>query len=340
MEDDEEMALMSDVAFMRMYGYLFDFVMIFPVLSSVDKRSAGQDWAAANGASMKHLILSMADGGLETKMYYSVDSDEVYLLIRATTERLKTEAIRQGYMLQFDRYMLKDQCHLGVVVDGVRTSKPIKIDDPEQFSTLDPYEFIYCPYKSDQRLQVLYRTYGKIKSPFRSVDRLKLIKSILINSKTLCGGCGIQVSEALAHGCIKGFFALHDKDEKELLRDYWLRFDYLANGMPFEMIRDYFGEKITMYYIWLAHYMDWLLLASLIGIIVQVVVELESTPDASIVPYYGIVMCVWSTLYIESWKRRNSKVSMKWGMTDFESREQDRPEFKGEQVRLLIEVVL
>jgi anoctamin-10/anoctamin-7 len=332
-EEDEGVGIMSDPAFMRLHGYLFDFVMIFPVLSNNDRKSAGQDWAAQNGASMKNLLLSMADGGLETKMYYSVDSDEVFVLIRATTVRLKIEAVRQGYMLQLDRYMLKDQCHLGVVVDGVRTSKPIIIDDPERFSALDPYEYIYCPYKSDQRLQVLYKTYGKIKSPFRSVDRLKLIKSILINSKSMHGGCGIQVAECIEHGCMKGFFSLHDTEEKELLRDYWLRFDYLAGGMPFEMIRDYFGEKITMYYVWLAHYMNWLLVASAIGIAVQAFVYSEETPDASVVPYYGIVMCVWSTLYIESWKRRNSTVAMEWGMTDYESREQDRPEFKGEQIK-------
>lgn len=38
-------------------------------------------------------------------------------------------------------------------------------------------------------------------------------------------------------------------------------------------------------------------------------------------------MAIWSTFFLESWKRHESFVAMTWGMTDTEKSEQIRPEF-------------
>ena len=41
-----------------------------------------------------------------------------------------------------------------------------------------------------------------------------------------------------------------------------------------------------------------------------------------------MMMMLWSTFYLESWKRRNATVAMKWGMAGFETEEQMRPQFE------------
>lgn len=42
----------------------------------------------------------MSRGGLQTKMFYSVQKDEVYVKIRASMTRLKLEAARIGYKVR------------------------------------------------------------------------------------------------------------------------------------------------------------------------------------------------------------------------------------------------
>jgi hypothetical protein len=39
-------------------------------------------------------------------------------------------------------------------------------------------------------------------------------------------------------------------------------------------------------------------------------------------------MALWATLYLESWKRKEKRTALEWGMIDFESEEQSRPEFQ------------
>jgi len=40
-------------------------------------------------------------------------------------------------------------------------------------------------------------------------------------------------------------------------------------------------------------------------------------------------MIIWSTFFIEFWKRRQITVAMQWGVHGFEAEETDRPEFQG-----------
>ena len=51
-------------------------------------------------------------------------------------------------------------------------------------------------------------------------------------------------------------------------------------------------------------------------------------PDSPSIPYYTVFMSLWATLYLESWKRKEKTTALDWGMIDFESEEQSRPEFE------------
>jgi hypothetical protein len=55
------------------------------------------------------------------------------------------------------------------------------------------------------------------------------------------------------------------------------------------------------------------------------------------VPYFGIFMCIWSTAFLEAWKRRNAVLAMEWGMHGYEQQEVDRPQFSGDTVDSHIE---
>ena len=49
-----------------------------------------------------------------------------------------------------------------------------------------------------------------------------------------------------------------------------------------------------------------------------------------VLPFYSLVITVWSIVMLEYWKREESRTALQWGMSDFEATEQVRPEFFGE----------
>ncbi|CAM9682989.1 unnamed protein product, partial [Phaeothamnion confervicola] len=98
---------------------------------------------------------------------------------------------------------------------------------------------------------------------------------------------------------------------------------------PFEEIRQYFGEKIGLYFVFLGHYTTWLVSLSIVGVIVFLNVLIELTCDAVLIPYMCIFVSFWSVLLLEYWKRREGTIAMEWGMANFETTERDRPQFKG-----------
>ena len=46
-------------------------------------------------------------------------------------------------------------------------------------------------------------------------------------------------------------------------------------------------------------------------------------------PWYAITICLWSTVFLELWKRKNAVLAYEWDVDQFEDTEPDRPEFFG-----------
>ena len=45
------------------------------------------------------------------------------------------------------------------------------------------------------------------------------------------------------------------------------------------------------------------------------------TIDTPLLPFFGVMMTVWSTLFTEIWKRKNAELSYAWGVLGIEERE-------------------
>jgi len=159
---------------------------------------------------------------------------------------------------------------------------------------------------------------------------------------------------------ILGYFPLHDEVWKNQLRAKWVTWappayypmddvgyllgkDWHQYGcslplavweQPLEDVREYFGEKVTMYFAWLGHYTKWLVLVSLLGVVVQINVIAEYTDfSATLTAPYGLFVTLWCTFFTEAWKRKEIYYAMKWGTigTSSESSE-SRPEYKGRNI--------
>ncbi|EGD83651.1 hypothetical protein PTSG_04257 [Salpingoeca rosetta] len=181
--------------------------------------------------------------------------------------------------------------------------------------------------------------------------------------------------ERLIHkGVYTKAFPLHDSDLSGLqqgqrlqLDDKWASWKNWYHHQPIDTVRDYFGERVAFYFLWLGFYTKWLVVPAALGIVtffigtglldsVDVQELCNSTKticatcsscetwslkdacqayrysyliDNHATVAYAVFMCLWATLFLEFWKRRQIRAAWSWGVSDFQKLEPQRPEFQG-----------
>ncbi|KAL4144975.1 hypothetical protein PRNP1_012649 [Phytophthora ramorum] len=316
----KDVRLQLDEEFERDNGYSFDYVLVFQVHDEAAELSEQQ-----KKFSMRTILQHLARGGIETKMFYSSDRGHVFCKLRATLERLSKEADRIDYKVEFDPTELRKIAETGYEEENI---KKINIKDEHQVSHRDPFENIFAKFDVEPRLYPAYRKYGHKQIPFRGVDRIKLMLNIVKTRGE--GGCGLNLSELLKDKCLVATFPLHDPEELSKLREKWFSWKFAPWAQPLTDIKDYYGEKVGLYFAWLGHYTTWLIAPALVGCALFANVLVEDTADSVLVPYFGLFMALWSIFYYEYWKRYNSTLALEWGMSTFEEEEVERPEFEGQ----------
>jgi anoctamin-10/anoctamin-7 len=310
-------------------------------------------------------------GGLECRLFYSADQEEVFCKVRAPFERLAREADRIDMKVEFDPDRLRTlweetgvkHPETTIVIDGVETAvfiqKPVvmPLEDPHQGCSfinglvygheLPPYVNIFAPFDQDERYDPLYLRANRLDTRdqdeddrnadreghfyFREVDRIKILMSIIRTKANPYFGCDLDVPKLLKEKALLGFYPLHNQEAQNWLYKQWMRLDTIPNNQPFDEIKDYFGEKIALYFHWLAEYTTFLCVPGAIGILMAIDEASEKTADTSSAPAFGLMMCAWSTLFLESWKRREAKVALEAGMAGFEDDEESsasvRPQY-------------
>ncbi|XP_031159665.1 anoctamin-7 isoform X3 [Sander lucioperca] len=118
-------------------------------------------------------------------------------------------------------------------------------------------------FKTTQRHQVLYeilaRTpYGSVKKGEVGIDRL-LSEKVFSAAYPLHEG-GFQPPTPPVPPESFGL--------RQILYSYWATWSSWRRYQPLDHIREYFGEKIALYFAWLGCYTGWLLPASLVGTVI------------------------------------------------------------------------
>jgi hypothetical protein len=194
---------------------------------------------------------------------------------------------------------------------------------------------VYLPYEQEIN-EKLYLTPHHAVNPFVKSIRLKLLYALLRAPKRE-GGCALELQQLLYQEKILALFPLHDsKFAKDIMYKIW-EWSIYPWHVPFEDLREYFGEKVALYNLFIAHYSSWLRIPSFIGLAFQVVVWVTLNFSHPVLPFYSLIVTVWSIVMLEFWKRTQSTVALEWGMTDFEQSEQDRPEYQGNTIKSYID---
>jgi hypothetical protein len=156
----------------------------------------------------------------------------------------------------------------GYYIDGKEIIKPLVITDEKKVSNLDPYEYIYGSYKAEY-----HHLFVDDENPdcFHPQIQLKILMMILEGAKHN-GGCALAIDTLVSNGKIKSIFPLHHRNEKKELEAKWLVCCQWPWNQPFDDIKEYFGEAIGLYFIFISHLSSWLYVPGLVGIPLQLVV--------------------------------------------------------------------
>lgn len=310
--------------FREQNGYSWDYIVVFKVIKADDKLTDMQE----NGKfSMRTIVSRLAEAGLQTKLFFSIQNDEVYCKIRCPLTRLLKEAHRIGHKLQLSPFAISNALSEGHLVGSEDHDwAPVNIPKDLNQSYLDPYDFIYASFVKEKI--DLFQVQGN-NTIFRGVDRLKLIQSI-IKARMDVGGCHMDLYKMISKKAILAYFPLHDLVELRSLEGKWLRFLQPPWLQKVDDVRNYYGEKIALYFLWLGHYTTWLIGAAAAGLLVWMIVAGEdNNPDSPIMPYFAAFIAVWSSMFVETWYPKEKLYAMKWGTVGYEEIEQERTEFKG-----------
>jgi len=165
----------------------------------------------------------------------------------------------------------------------------------------------------------------------------------------------LSIHQMIKKGIYHNMFPVHDGSFKSTqanpnlrtkLTKHWAKafFSY----QPLDQIRDYFGEKIALYFAYLGFYTVWLWSLSIIGVICFIfgIAYAFSIPnlvvdqrvamlfDNPLTIPWAVFVSIWATTYLEFWKRKNAYLAWWWDVLDFEREEITRPEWYGTKERI------
>ncbi|XP_059085679.1 anoctamin-7-like isoform X3 [Tigriopus californicus] len=144
-----------------------------------------------------------------------------------------------------------------------------------------PLDYYTCPFKTSKVDKFLGSEDPN--SFFSRAQRSRMVWEILATApfgKEKKGEVGVE--RLVDEGAFSAAFPLHDGrfehpgDEtpenllntRQILSHYWAAWGKWYKYQPLDHIREYFGEKIAIYFAWLGFYTGWLLPAAVVGVLV------------------------------------------------------------------------
>lgn len=267
----------------------------------------------------------------------------IFVLIRAPVDILRTYADANNVKMLLDEEELRKACERGFPPEIA----PMEITDMPTVVKYRPFELIYTKFSTNKVDESLFHRSPGHAHPFqRDCLRLKIIAT-MIEAAPPGGGPNLKLKRYLRYQRILGFFALHDAEQLDRLDVLWRGSGltgYLPWKFPVNEIKEYFGEKTAMYYLFMGHYNRWLCIPAFVGVPIQLGVLLYSRSSiytgftsAPFLPAYSLAVTLWAVFLLEFWKRREHRVAMEWGMSGLEEQDVVQPEFRGQIIKSFVD---
>ena len=288
-------------AFTKRYGYSWDIVLVWKIsrremVSTHSDRSKLIDRPRIT--SFNRIINRLKMSGLDVFAFYGIRQREIFCKIRAPMERLLLEADRIKHKLELDPDMLRE-----ALAKGTSRWKGIKFkDEVNRMTSLPPFNHIFGHFyvgvassyvdghpatvrSFENHLYYEWQLFDGRRSIFRDVDRIQLIYSIL-TAPVKVKGCHLNIPRLISRGKLHDMLVIHNYDNLESLTREWLHSSSAPWSSDYlQSVRNYFGEKIAIYVLWLDHSIRWLVVAAIAGSLAWINVALTNN-GSSINPSY------------------------------------------------------
>ncbi|XP_067292325.1 anoctamin-9 [Pseudorasbora parva] len=193
--------------------------------------------------------------------------------------------------------------------------------------------------------------------------RIRIVDFILQHTCIDSEGVSEYLPDLMKKNVFETHFCLHEKKEQKDLKQSWARWSACFRGQPITNVRNYLGEKVALYFLWLGWYTFLLIPASVIGLIVFLygLAFYNTSPLIQEVCQSNIIMCplcdisckvwelsdtcmyakvsllfdnegtvafamfmaVWATVFLEFWKRHRSSYVCAWKVFDWCEEEEE-----------------
>ncbi|CAE7643596.1 ano10 [Symbiodinium sp. CCMP2456] len=258
------------------------------------------------------ILKTLQNCGLNLYCFYSRDRDQILVKIGAGAQKLRDTAARKRYKLQLKKEYLS-------------AFAEFRHDHPGR------PEFRFA----DRRIiSHIYQTHTEDNLDgsgiFKTVDKIQLISHIIQSKDKDCAG--INVAKLLHQKEVKAFFPLHEQSVMDKIKSLQFKW-FWPDEEHANRLRDYFGDKITFYFLWMAFYVKWLSPLACLGLFLQFIDWCARTPDNVTAIPFCVLMSIWSLCLPHFWRRQEAKCAISWGSMDLvEQLEPHRPEHTGEQL--------
>jgi hypothetical protein len=231
--------------------------------------------------------------GFETFIYKNLREDkEIFILLRAPLEKLRAFGDNLDLVMLLDPSEITQQLADGDKEAGIG---PVTISDNPEITSYAHNQYIYGKYSRQINEKIYWKEPGW-KHPFRELIRLKLC-AILLETRPAPNKENLKIGRYLRNRWILGCFPLHDRAKTEMI-DYKMKF-YPMQAVPLDDIKEYFGEKITLYFGFTEHYTNWLIAPAIIGVPFQIAVFALNDYNASFLPFFAIFISLWAIFMLE-----------------------------------------
>lgn len=157
--------------------------------------------------------------------------------------------------------------------------------------------------------------------PVTEAERLRLTYELITKPKNE-GGAGITPGQG-TWKYVDCIFPLHD----HIFNKNWIKewtSKYALDDGDLDRIRDRFGEKVAFYFAFLQSYSTFLLFPAAFGFAAWLLLGQFSW-------FYALVNSLWSVVFFEYWKVKETDLSIQWGTRGASKIQQPRPQFQHER---------
>ncbi|BFZ12991.1 hypothetical protein BsWGS_16030 [Bradybaena similaris] len=120
------------------------------------------------------------------------------------------------------------------------------------------------------------------------------------------------IKKYLSRQIVTNFYPLHDEEALKRLGSEWYTLKNYFRPQPIEKIQEYFGVKIAIYFSFLGLYTISLIPPAALGVIYFIYPRCSVYREAT----FAVFNLIWSTVFLEVWKRYCNSLCYKWGTID------------------------